>query len=285
MDIFEHRGLVIAYASWGRGTPVVLLHNGGMSHAIWRDVVPSLARRHAVFALDLLGFGGSARPRTGYTLDHHAEIVESFLAERGLAPAALVGNCMGSAIALAVAAHRPAAVSALVLLDPLTEATFRAGAFGSLLAMRRALPTFSQPIVAALRGRAVPAPLRRKLVALQLGAVGNRRGLARDAELCGCFAHDLRPLLGVFDDLASYRWLDAFQPPPGFPPITTIWGLDNRVLSPTAGRTLNATLRPVRDEWLAGCGHLPMLEAPERVAAVITEAIEAPRFEARRVSP
>jgi pimeloyl-ACP methyl ester carboxylesterase len=51
--------------------------------------------------------------------------------------------------------------------------------------------------------------------------------------------------------------------------------MDNQVLSPTAGRELSRRLRPVREEWLAGCGHLPMLELPEHVASVIASAVTA----------
>src|SRR5919107_2064560 len=63
------RGHRIALTRHGEGKPVLLLHGiyPGASSFEWRHVVPMLAERHSVIAVDLLGFGRSDRPAARYT--------------------------------------------------------------------------------------------------------------------------------------------------------------------------------------------------------------------------
>jgi pimeloyl-ACP methyl ester carboxylesterase len=300
VERFEYQGLSLAYlrvtspraATGGQGPdPVILLHNGGMSHAIWREVIPSLATKHDVFALDLLGYGESSKPAGAepYALARYVETLGAFIDHHGLGPVALVGNCMGSAISLSFAIARPRDVSALVLINLLTEATFRAGGLGTALALQRATPTFARPIVGALRRLSVPRMFGKSLVRYQLGRRGRENHVDDGADLCACYDSpaQLRSLLGVFDDFASYAALDTFTRPDAFPPITMIWGEENRVLPAAAGRELALRLRPARAAWLEGCGHLPMLEAPEEVTAILAGALDPcrdPRRELRAVA-
>lgn len=279
METFDYKGLPIKYVRQGRGEPIVFIHNGGTSHTIWRDVMPKLADRYEVFALDLLGFGSSAKPDEGYTFENYLGLLGAFVDTHARGPVRLVGNCMGSAMSLGLAMRRPRDVRSLVLVNPLTDATFSKGWLGSTLWLRKNAPVISRAIRSSIGRLRLPSAIGEQSLAFQFGEIGRKKKLHLTPELCACFTAEgqTHSLLGVLDDLVTYAALDTFEPGPGFPPICTIWGLENRVLSAKAGRTLNQTLRPVREEWLEGCGHLPMLEKPDEVAAIIAAFFDEPR--------
>lgn len=273
METIRVAGSPVAYLRQGRGAPLVMLHNGGTSHAIWRHTAEAMASRFEIFAPDLAGFGASATPDERLTLDGYAAMVGALVDAHQLAPVSLAGNCMGSAIALRFAMLRPSAVRALVLVNPLTEATLGAGAFAPWLRLRRRAPRISELASRAVKRLRLPPWAAARTLSLQLARTGEGIEAADAGALCACYDNrdQLSSLLAVVDDIASYAQLDRFEPGPEFPPICTIWGLENRVLSPEAGRQLNTTLRPARQVWLEKCGHLPMLERPAAVAGAIDD--------------
>lgn len=268
METFQYGPHSIRYVRRGTGAPLVLLHNGGTSHAIWTDVVP-LLDGYGIFALDLLGFGASSKPGRDYELDTHVDILSAFIDAHALAPVFLVGNCMGSAISLSFAIRRPEAVRAMVLINTLTTGTFAKGIYGPM----KSWPDRAPGLVSLMSKIPVGARFGRFGVRSQLGKAGIARRVHDREELRAGYASAAQShaLLSILADIPHYAPLDRFVPPPDFPPICTVWGLENRVLRAKEGRAFVDTLNPARQEWLEGCGHLPMLDRPDSVAAIVNE--------------
>ena len=100
--------------------PVLMLHGSGpgvTALANWRPVIPALSTGRRVIAPDQLGFGGTAtgEPRTygrGAWTGHALALLDTL----GLDTVDIIGNSMGGAIALSIAAARPGAVRRIVTM-------------------------------------------------------------------------------------------------------------------------------------------------------------------------
>jgi len=113
----EVDGLALNYLVEGRGPAVVLVHGLGGFAESWRHNIGSLAARATVYAIDLPGFGRSAKPRAAYSLAFFARTLHAFLDGVGVTHASLVGHSLGAAVAVTYALTRPARVERLALLS------------------------------------------------------------------------------------------------------------------------------------------------------------------------
>lgn len=276
MHVLSWNNASIAYVRKGAGIPLLFIHNGGTSHAIWLDVIDRLADRYDCIALDLLGYGASSKPQSGYTMDEYVALIVALLDALELPSAFLVGNCMGSAISVHTARSYPERVRGLVLINPLTEATFQAGWLAAALALRQRAPRLAAPLFRGLGALQLPRWTAPLTLAFQLGRSGRKRGVQKHEGLQECHSSEgqLRSMLAVLDDIDAYAEVDRFVPPAYFPPIMTVWGEQNRVLSAHAGEALNATLRPRTAYRLPDCGHLLMMESPDELASMIRTFVE-----------
>ena len=96
----------------GSGPTVLLLHGTGSTTHSWRGVMPLLAQRMAVIAIDLPGHGFTrGRVPGGPSLPGMARAIRRLLAALGEEPALLVGHSAGAAIALELARETPVPVA------------------------------------------------------------------------------------------------------------------------------------------------------------------------------
>ena len=111
----------IVYHESGKGQPLVFVHNIciGASSYEWSKIYPEFVGSHRVIALDLIGFGESARPNLQLGAADYvrtlAEFIRSTCWEN---PPILIGSGLGAGFCVYLASQHPELVSRLILLSP-----------------------------------------------------------------------------------------------------------------------------------------------------------------------
>lgn len=110
-------GIRLHHVTGGRGEPLMLL--GGWPQTWWqfRKVLPELARRYRVTAVDLRGMGGSAKPESGYDKKTMAQDLRELIQYLGHESAFVAGHDIGASVGYHLAANHPEAVRSLITLD------------------------------------------------------------------------------------------------------------------------------------------------------------------------
>ncbi|MET7967245.1 alpha/beta fold hydrolase [Micromonospora sp. NPDC005305] len=251
----------------GDGPPVVLLHGIGRTMEDFADVHAGLARDHRVLAMDLPGHGGSAPLDERHSLPTLAAAVADFLDAAGVAgPAHLVGNSLGGAVAMRLAADAPHRAASLVLVNSAgfgREVTFAL----RLLALRplARLLLRPHPAVARRTERAIfhdPAYVTEARITTALAA-------ARQP-------HAARVLLEVVRSLGTFRgvrpeWraelLDAVAAL-GLPALV-VWG-DRDLILPAAHFSFARSRLPgARGHLFRDTGHMPQIERAAEFEALV----------------
>ncbi|HEY9851710.1 MAG TPA: alpha/beta fold hydrolase [Leptolyngbyaceae cyanobacterium] len=104
--------------------PLLLIHGFGASTDHWQKNIAGLSKDFEVWAIDLLGFGRSAKPNWPYSGDLWRDQLHDFITQEIGQPVVLAGNSLGGYAGLCVAAQRPNTAAGLVLINsagPFTE--------------------------------------------------------------------------------------------------------------------------------------------------------------------
>ncbi|MBF2008833.1 MAG: alpha/beta fold hydrolase [Chlorogloeopsis fritschii C42_A2020_084] len=116
------QGFSICYQSQGStGPAIVLVHGFGASWWHWRKNIPVLAENFRVYAIDLIGFGASAKPKPGenfaYTIETWGQQIADFCREVVGEPVFLVANSIGCIVAMQAAVSNPEIALGVALLN------------------------------------------------------------------------------------------------------------------------------------------------------------------------
>jgi pimeloyl-ACP methyl ester carboxylesterase len=256
----------IFYVAKGEGEPFLLIHGYGAGFWVWEKQMNILSRNYKVYALDLIGYGYSDRPRMEYTPETYIHFLKDSMDGLGIERATLVGNSMGGGIAWAMAALFPKRVKRLILIDcvpPDVLNQVRNESF-SALAVVKDIPFLPYLVIASRSKRSVKAILQeclfdRRLITPEL--------LNRQLELSrfkGSTWVLYSTLMNAKETSKFKDYLSLIQCP-----TLLIWGERDLIFPPSVGESLHRAIKGSILHIIERSGHIPMWETPDEVNQAI----------------
>jgi pimeloyl-ACP methyl ester carboxylesterase len=263
------RGLDFHLAEAGSGDDVVLCLHGWPQHWYeWRHLMPALADRHRVLALDLRGFGWSDAPRDGYEKENMATDVLAVLDVLGIERVKLVGHDWGAWIGFLLCLRAPKYFERYLALNILPPWTTARAMAPHLWRFWYQWLILSPGIGYRLHrgGSFVPKVL--------VGASTSREPW--DAETLRVFGDRFTEPARARAAVQMYRVFNLRETLPIVRgryarqrltvPTRMLFGTDDKALRPDVLAGYERHAEDMEVEFLPGCGHFPADEMPELVA-------------------
>jgi 3-oxoadipate enol-lactonase len=106
---------IVHYEVLGRGKPLVFLHGWVGSWRYWITSMQAISISYRAYALDLWGFGDTAKSSSLYTLEQQVLLIDQFLENMGIGKIALVGHGLGAIVSLLFVQRHPDLVDRLMV--------------------------------------------------------------------------------------------------------------------------------------------------------------------------
>jgi len=264
-------GCEIRYLRSGAGRPIVLLHPLRTQLDYFLPLLHALEHGFDVVIPDLPGHGHSGAPVVKYTATYFTNTIEQFLDVCDLTDVVLVGESIGASIALGLAARQNPRISRVVALNPYDYGR-RGGIRRSSLLANVLFTLMLWPVVGSIVARTGAKGILRRVLQ---GGLHDRRLLPPE------FVDELYRSGALPGHARAFRslcvqwrsWIDARAAYGAIRcPVTLVYGDDD--WSRPEEREANAHAIPdARSLILRGTGHFSSLEAPQRVAQIIREAV------------
>jgi pimeloyl-ACP methyl ester carboxylesterase len=273
--IWNWQGYQIQYTVVGTGKPLVLIHGFGASIGHWRKNIPELAAGgYRVFAIDLLGFGGSSKPPLDYSLKLWEQLLKDFWDTHIQTPTIFVGNSIGALLSLIMVADYPEITAGGVLINCAGGLNHRPDELN--FPLRLVMKAFTQIVSSKRFGSLIFNRVRQKA-----RIRSTLRQVYRNPE---AITDELVDLLYTpsCDEGAGQVFASVLTAPPGptpgelLPkvkhPMLVIWGADDPWTPVSGGRIfqeLNESGQPIEFVSIPNTGHCPHDERPEVVNPLI----------------
>ncbi|HEY7833287.1 MAG TPA: alpha/beta fold hydrolase, partial [Ktedonobacterales bacterium] len=259
----------IRYVVRGRGAPLLLVHGiyAGASSFEYRRVFEPLSEQFRVYALDLLGFGLSARPALRYAPALYIQLLQDFSRQvMGAAdhPVTVVASTLSGAYAVRAAAEQPDLYARLVLIEPVgleTRAAARANPLRQAACGALRSPVLGQALYNLVASRAsIRYFLRRQVYANPAAVTPALVDYYHTAaHQPGARYAPASFISGLLDTPIATAYAGLTQP------ILLIWGARARLTPLDQARGFRQR-NPHAEIRVFDCGALPQDEMPEEFA-------------------
>ncbi len=269
--IVQVNGHTIFYTVKGEGKPLILIHGYGAGMWVWEKQIDVLSRFYRVYALDVIGYGFSDRPKIAYTPEAYIHFLKDFMDGVGIEKATLIGNSMGGGIAWATAILFPERVERLILIDcapPDVLRQVKNKSFRTLIAIKD-IPILPYLVISARTRGSTRMVLEECIsdVGLITPKVVNRQ-------------YQLLKIKGTTWVLYSTlkHAEEALKLKDQFPlihqPVLFIWGEKDMIFPPGVGQTLHRIIAGSKFQLVEKSGHIPMWESPDEVNPAILDFLK-----------
>jgi pimeloyl-ACP methyl ester carboxylesterase len=261
-----------AFRLAGSGPVLLMIHGIGDSSRTWLHVLRELAKRFTVLAPDLLGHGGSDKPRADYAASAYASGMRDLLGVLDLDRVTVVGHSLGGGVAMEFAYQFPSRCERLVLVG--TGGVGR-GVHPVLRWASAPGAEFVLPLVTAEPVQSLARqlePLIRVIGGFGMGTdfhyVLERYQSLADNTARSAFLRTLRSVVdwrGQVVTMLDRCYLTRRMP------TLLIWGDQDRVVPARHAQVAHAAMPGSQLEIFEGAGHFPHQADPTRFVHLLTQ--------------
>lgn len=258
----DAEGLRTHFIEAGEGEPVILVHGGGPGadgFGNWYSCLPGFAKHFRAIAVDMLGFGRTAKPDPAtfvYSQGARTDHLIAFIEALGLRQTRLVGNSMGGITSLGVARKRPDLVEKLVLMGSAGIKTAEIPAALAPLMQYDGTPEGMRKVVQALTHAIFRTDEGMVRYRVDLSNVPENRAALRAT------MGWVREQHGLYYEDEDIRAVKT--------PTLVICGKDDPIVTLAQGFRFLELLENSRGYFIPHCGHWVMIEYPEEFIEVTT---------------